>query len=153
MYVCVWMMAAWREGIFGFHAVLHKFVIACWMLWSTPSMNISNDPSRGYVCVSCVCVFLSEWAGGNEALDFGLGLEWFRAFSSFPFFTQFLVMRKRQFIWREAAELWLPQRTSDIDRRFGLITHFCEVASSRERSFWLNIRLRARRQRSPTLLG
>lgn len=55
------MMAAWREGIFGLHAVLHKFVIACWMLWSTPSMIISNDPSRGYVCVSCVCVYVCSY--------------------------------------------------------------------------------------------
>lgn len=39
-------------------------------------MNISNDPSRGcvYVCMCLmrVCVFLSERAGSNEALDLGL---------------------------------------------------------------------------------
>lgn len=52
----------WREGIFGLHAVLHKFVIACWVLWSTLTMKITNDPGRGCVCM-CVfyfCVFLSE---------------------------------------------------------------------------------------------
>lgn len=65
---------ACTEGIFGLHAVLHKFVIACWMLLSILTMNISNDPSRGCVCFMCVCacVFLSERAGSNEALDLGL---------------------------------------------------------------------------------
>lgn len=59
---------AWSEGIFGLHAVLHKFVIACLMLWSTQSMNISNDPNRGFECVYvcfvcvCVCAYLNELA-------------------------------------------------------------------------------------------
>ena len=53
---------AWREGIFGLHAVLHKFVIACWMLWSTLTMNISNDPSRGLcVCVCFMCVYVCSY--------------------------------------------------------------------------------------------
>lgn len=60
--MCVSEQGAWREGIFGLHAVLHKFVIACWMLWSTLTMNISKDPGRGCVraFVCFMCVFLSE---------------------------------------------------------------------------------------------
>lgn len=54
-------------------------------------MNIVNDSSRACVCVCvfhvCVCAFLSERAGSNEALD--LGLERFRAFHLF-FFLNFL---------------------------------------------------------------
>lgn len=53
--------AAWREGIFGLHAVLHKFVIACWMLWSTLPMNISNDRSRAYACVLHKCVYVHAY--------------------------------------------------------------------------------------------
>lgn len=38
---------------------------ACWMLWSSLTMNISNDPSG-------VCVFLCEQCSSNEAVDLGL---------------------------------------------------------------------------------
>lgn len=47
-----------REGIFGLHAVLHKFVIACCVLLSTPTTNITNELSRGCACVcGHACVF------------------------------------------------------------------------------------------------
>lgn len=59
--VCVSEHRAWREGIFGLHAVLNKFVIARWMLWSILTMNISNDPGRGFACV-----VLSEQDCSNE---------------------------------------------------------------------------------------
>lgn len=53
---------AWREGIFGLHAVLHKFVIACWMLWSTEYEYLLMIPAGVvYVCVY-VCSYLNELA-------------------------------------------------------------------------------------------